>query len=291
MGDSATSSTAQQARIDALMAEASSEAVLRRVLQFIALFLLVALIVVTYRETEFAPGQLFDGIHNMGRVLAGFLHPDWSLMKPGGAGFPEGLVPHYALQTLAIAILGTALGAVVAIPLSFVAAGNLMRRNALGSAVYFVVRTLMSMIRAIPTIFWGILFVTSVGLGPFPGVLAVMIFSVGLMSKLFSEAIEAIDSGQVEALTATGANPIQVLVNGVGPQVLPYLVAHLLYSFEVNVHSATILGLIGAGGIGFLFSQYIEQFLYRQEAMVLIVVVLMTMLIDYTSATIRRRII
>jgi len=185
----------------------------------------------------------------------------------------------------------TALGAVVAIPLSFVAAGNLMRRNPIGSAVYFLVRTLMSMIRAIPTIFWGILFVTSVGLGPFPGVLAVMIFSVGLMSKLFSEAIEAIDWGQVEALTATGANPIQVLVNGVGPQVLPYLVAHLLYSFEVNVHSATILGLIGAGGIGFLFSQYIEQFLYRQEAMVLIVVVLMTMAIDYTSATIRRRII
>ncbi len=291
MGDSATSSAAQQARIDSLMAEASSEAVLRRVLQFAALFVLVALLVATYRETEFAPGLLVNGIHNMGRVLAGFQHPDWSLVRPGGFGFPEGLLPHYALQTLATAVLGTFLGAIVAIPLSFVAAANLMRRNPLGSAVYFVVRTLMSMIRAIPTIFWGLLFVTSVGLGPFPGVLAVMIFSIGLLSKLFSEAIEAIDPGQVEALTATGANPIQVLANGVAPQVLPYLVAHLLYTFEVNVHSATILGLIGAGGIGFLFSQYIEQLLYPQEAMVLIVVVLMTMVIDYSSAAIRRRII
>ena len=171
------------------------------------------------------------------------------------------------------------------------AAGNLMRRNPLGSAIYFLVRTLMSVIRAVPTLFWGILFVTSIGLGAFPGVMAVSLFSVGLMSKLFSEAIEAIDWGQVEALTATGANPVQVLMHGVGPQVLPYMIAHLLYTFEVNVHSATILGIIGGGGIGFLFLQYIEQFQYQQEAMVIIVVIAMTMAIDYSSATIRRRII
>jgi phosphonate transport system permease protein len=150
---------------------------------------------------------------------------------------------------------------------------------------------LMSVIRSVPTIFWGILLVTSVGVGPFPGTLAVTIFSVGLMSKLFSEAIEAIDLGQVEALTATGASQVQVLLHSVMPQVLPYLIANLLYTFEVNVHSATILGIVGGGGIGFLFLQYIEQFLYSQEAMVLIVVILVTMAIDYTSATIRRRII
>ncbi len=251
----------------------------------------VVVLLLTYRKTEFDPGQVLSGAHNMGRVLAGFTHPDLSIVRPGSGRFAEGLVPHYMLETLATAILGTAIGAAVAVPVSFLAAGNLMRRNPAGSAVYFVTRTLMSMIRAIPTIFWGILFVTSVGLGPFPGVLAVAIFSVGLTSKLFSEAIEAIDVGQVEALTAVGAGPVQVLLHGVLPQVVPYLVAHLLYTFEVNVHSATILGLIGAGGVGFLFSQYIEQFLYSQEAMVLIVVILVTMAIDYSSATIRRRLI
>lgn len=248
-------------------------------------------VVVTYRATEIDPGGFLQRAPNMLRILAGFQHPDLSLVMPGGGGFREGLLPHFALQTLATAVMGTTIGSVVAIPLSFIAASNLMRRNPAGTAVYFVTRTVMSVIRAIPTLFWGILFVTSVGLGPFPGVLAVSLFSVGLMSKLFSEAIEAIDEGQVEALTATGANPIQVLVNGVGPQVLPYMIAHLLYTFEVNVHSATILGLIGAGGIGFLFSQYIEQFQYQQEAMVIIVVVAMTMAIDYSSAAIRRRII
>lgn len=278
-------------RMEELMAEAArrTRAERGRNLTIGVLFLLV--VAGTYRQTEFDLGGLVTRMPNMARILSGFTHPDFSIVQFGSSGFAEGLLPHFAIETLAIAVLGTTIGAVVAIPLSFIAAGNLMRRNPLGSAVYFMTRALMSVIRAVPTLFWGILFVTSVGLGAFPGVLAVSLFSIGLMSKLFSEAIEAIDPGQVEALTATGANPLQVLVNGVGPQVLPYMVAHLLYTFEVNVHSATILGTIGAGGIGFLFLQYIEQFQYPQEAMVIIVVVAMTMVIDYSSAAIRRRII
>lgn len=296
MAGSATNSTPDsagpgQARLDALMVEAAARVRAERARNLALGIVILVLVVVTYRATEFAPGDLIGRLPNMGRILAGFLHPDLSIIRPGSAGFSEGLIPHYMIQTLAIAVLGTTLGTLVAVPLSFLAAGNLMRRNPVGSGVYFLTRTLMSAIRAVPTIFWGILFVTSVGLGPFPGVLAVSIFSVGLLSKLFSEAIEAIDVGQVEALTATGAGSVQVLMHGVMPQVLPYLVAHLLYTFEVNVHSATILGLIGAGGIGFLFSQYIEQFQYAQEAMVLIVVILVTMAIDYSSASIRRRII
>jgi phosphonate transport system permease protein len=284
--------------LDRLMAEAARQVRVERARNLVIGLLFLGVVVATYRSTEFSFGDLITKSSNMLRILTGFTRPDFSLVVPGAAGtFTEfgflkvGLIPHFALETLATAILGTALGSVVAIPLSFVAAGNLMRRNPLGTAIYFVVRTLMSVIRAVPTLFWGILFVTSIGLGAFPGVLAVSIFSIGLMSKLFSEAIEAIDWGQVEALTATGANPVQVLLHGVGPQVLPYMIAHLLYTFEVNVHSATILGIIGGGGIGFLFLQYIEQFQYPQEAMVIIVVIAMTMAIDYSSATIRRRII
>ena len=278
-------------RMEALMAEAARRTRLERTRNLSIAVVFLVVVAATYRQTEFDLGGLVTRAPNMGRILSGFTHPDFSIVRPGSSGFAEGLLPHFAIETLAIAVLGTTIGAVIAIPLSFIAAGNLMRRNPVGTAIYFLTRALMSIIRAIPTLFWGILFVTSVGLGAFPGVLAVSLFSIGLMSKLFSEAIEAIDPGQVEALTATGANPLQVLVHGVGPQVLPYMVAHLLYTFEVNVHSATILGTIGAGGIGFLFLQYIEQFQYPQEAMVIIVVVAMTMVIDYSSAAIRRRII
>ena len=288
MDASATSSTP---RMDALMAEAGRRARIERARNLAIGVVFAVLVVITSRATEFAPGQLLGKAPEMTRILSGFLRPDLSIVRPGSGGFAVGLIPHFMLETLAIAVLGTTLGAVVAIPLSFVAAGNLMRRNPVGSAIYFATRALMSVIRAVPTIFWGIIFVTAVGLGPFNGVLAVMIFSIGLMSKLFSEAIEAIDVGQVEALTATGASPLQTLLHGVMPQVLPYLIAHVLYAFEVNVHSATILGIIGAGGIGFLFLQYIDQFQYPQEAMVLIVVILVTMAIDYSSAAIRRRII
>jgi len=286
--------------LDRLMAETAQRARVERIRNLLIGAGFLALVASTYKATEFSLGDLIGKSPNMARILAGFTHPDWTLVVAapdspfyefGPLHVHVGLIPHFALETLEVAILGTTLGALVAIPLSFVAAGNLMRRNPLGSAIYFLVRTLMSVIRAVPTLFWGILFVTSIGLGAFPGVMAVSLFSVGLMSKLFSEAIEAIDWGQVEALTATGANPVQVLMHGVGPQVLPYMIAHLLYTFEVNVHSATILGIIGGGGIGFLFLQYIEQFQYQQEAMVIIVVIAMTMAIDYSSATIRRRII
>ncbi len=282
------------------MAETARQAWVERGRNLLIGLLFLALAAATYRSTEFSFGDVITKSPNMLRILSGFTHPDFSLVQPtsdspfyefGPLNVHVGLIPHFVLETLAEAVLGTTLGAVVAIPLSFVAAGNLMRRNPLGTLIYFLVRALMSVIRAVPTLFWGILFVTSIGLGAFPGVLAISLFSLGLMSKLFSEAIEAIDWGQVEALTATGANPVQVLVHGVGPQVLPYMIAHLLYTFEVNVHSATIVGIVGGGGVGFLFLQYIEQFQYAQEAMVIIVVVLMTLAIDYPPAPIRRRII
>jgi phosphonate transport system permease protein len=286
-----SASTDRRPDVDRLMRELDHRSRVERIRNVGIALAFVAVVYVTGRETEFSLGDLVRGLANTGRFADGFLHPHLDLLRPGSDGFAEGVIAHFVLQTLGIAVLGTAIGAVVAIPLSFVAARNLMRRNAVGSALYFVVRALMSVIRAIPTLFWGILFVASVSIGPFPGVLAVTLFSIGLMSKLFSEAIEAVDWGPIDALTATGATPLQVVVNAVLPQVTPYLVAHLLYTFEVNVHSATILGAVGAGGIGFLLIQYIEEFHYQDTAMVLLVAIAMTMVIDYSSAAIRRRII
>ncbi len=244
----------------------------------------VALVIVaiTYRKTEFDPAQLILHADNIGRVFLGFSHPDLAEFRP---------VADKALETIYIAVLGTFLGTVIAVPLSFLGARNLMRRSTAGTVAYFAVRFLMSIIRSVPTLFWGILWVIVVGIGPFPGVLAVTTFTVGLISKLFSEAIEAVDWGQVDALTATGANPVQVVVHGVIPQVTPYMIANILYSFEVNVHSSTILGAIGAGGLGLLFIEYMGLFEYPKMAMLLIVVIAVTSTIDYSSAAIRRRII
>ena len=237
----------------------------------------------TWVKTEVDPWLLITKSDNLGRVLGGFAHPDFkSLWDP---------ILLKTFETLYIAILGTTVGSIIAVPLSFFAARNLMRRNPLGSAVYFAVRFLMSIIRSTPSLVWAIIWVIVVGIGPFPGVLAITTFSVGLISKLFSEAIEAIDWGQVEALTATGASPLQVVRHGVVPQVMPYMIANVLYTFEVNVHSSAILGTIGAGGLGLLFTEYIGLFEYPKMAMLLIVVIAMTSAIDYTSAALRRRII
>lgn len=245
--------------------------------------LLLIVIAFTWNKTNFDLGALLSHTDNMARVLRGFTHPDFrALVDP---------ILTKTLETIYIAILGTALGTLIAVPISFVAARNLMRRNAIGTVVYFVVRFLLSIIRAVPTLVWAILWVVAIGIGPFPGVLALTTFSVGLIAKLFSEAIEAIDWGQVDALTATGANPLQVVAFGVLPQVTPYMVAHVLYTFEVNIHSSTILGVVGAGGLGLILEQYVGLFLYPDLAMWIIVVVIMTSIIDYSSAAIRRRIV
>ncbi len=287
----AASASTERTRLDQLMVEAQRAGRVERMRNLALAVAFLVLVAYTSRATEVSATSLIKGATNMGRVLAGFLHPDVAILQFGSSGYPEGLLLHFVLETLSIAILGTIIGAVIAIPMSFLAARNLMRRGALGTGIYFMVRTAMSIIRSVPTLFWGLLFVTSVSIGPFPGVLAVSVFTFGLMSKLFSEAIEAVDWGQVEALTATGASGLQVVIHGVLPQVVPYLIAHLLYAFEVNVHSSTVLGVVGAGGIGLLFFQYINQLLYEDEAMLLIVVIAMTMTIDYSSAAIRRRII
>ncbi len=282
MAASDTTKPARRRTLDELMAESARMTRVQRGRNLIVAAVFIAIVAFTYRKTEFDAGALILHADNMGRVLNGFSRPETKQLP---------IIIKLTLETLYIAVLGTTIGAVLAVPLSFFGARNLMRRNPVGTGVYFAVRFLMAIIRSIPTLFWGILWVIVVGIGPFPGVLATATFSVGLISKLFSEAIEATDWGPVEALTATGANPVQVVVHGVIPQVMPYMIANILYSFEVNVHSSTILGVVGAGGIGLLLQEYIGLFEYPKLAMLLIVVIVLTSTIDYSSAAIRRRII
>lgn len=255
---------------------------LRPVLWLAGLFLAGVLLRRILLDTGFNLVELATGLPMMWRIADGIFNPDWTVL-------PQLL--RYTRETIEMSILGTLLGAVLAVPISFLGARNLMARHPLTKYLYYVVRFSMSMVRTIPTLFWGLLFVTAVGIGQFPGVLAITVFSAGLLAKLYSEAIEAIDWGQIEAVTATGANPFQVLVFAILPQFFPYFVSHTLYSWEVNVHSATILGMVGAGGLGFVVMEFIQQFMYRQTGMALLVTLVMTLCIDYGSAYIRARII
>jgi phosphonate transport system permease protein len=243
----------------------------------------LAVVAWTWNRTGFDVGALIAHTANIQRVLGGFAHPDTSqLVDP---------ILRLTLETIYIAVLGTTLGAAIAIPVSFLGARNLMRGNALGTLIYVVVRFVLNIVRSVPTLVWGIVWVIAIGIGPFPGVLAIATFSVGLIAKLFSEAIEAIDWGQVDALTATGASPLQVVFHAVVPQVTPFMVSHVLYTFEVNIHSSTILGTVGAGGLGLVLTQYVGLFMYSDLAMWIIVTTAMTTIIDYSSGAIRRRLI
>jgi phosphonate transport system permease protein len=215
------------------------------------------------------------------KLASGLFHPDWSIY---------GLVIRQAWVSLEMALLGTLVGASVATPLSFFAARNLMGRNPATRPVYYVMRFLLSCCRAIPTLIWGLIAV-SFALSHFPGIVALGIFSFALLSKLFSEAIEAIDWGQIEAVTATGANPLQVIIFAVIPQVVPYFISHTLYALEVNIHSAVVLGLIGAGGLGLIINEFVEQLAWDKASTVLIITIAMTLTIDYSSAYIRSQLL
>lgn len=263
-------------------AEAERGPRIRLLLWLLGLILAGMLIRQVMIDTGFNLGELVTGLPMMWRIADGIFNPDWSVL-------PQ--LVRYTRETIEMSILGTILGALLAIPISFLGARNLMGRRPVTRALYYAIRFSMSMVRTIPTLFWGLLFVTAVGIGQFPGVLAITVFSAGLLSKLYSEAVEAIDWGQIEAVTATGANPFQVLIFAILPQFFPYFVSHTLYSWEVNVHSATILGMVGAGGLGFVVMEFIQQFMYRQTGMALLLTLVMTLVIDYSSAYIRSRII
>jgi len=241
--------------------------------------LLLALLV---EQTEVSLLAFLHGMPSIKDFVHGLLHPRWELLAEA--------VGVYARQTVEIALLGTALGTVIALPVSVICARNLTSHHPAMKALYLVSRSIMVVVRAVPTFLLGLIFVALVGLGPFPGVLAITVFSVGVMVKLFSESIEAIDPGPLEAVRACGGNWGNVVRFGVLPQAAPALIAQLLYCAEINVHSATVLGLIGAEGIGLPIHEYLSALAYDSAAVFILVTILMTIVIDYGSAYLRARI-
>lgn len=190
------------------------------------------------------------------------------------------------LVTVEIALLGTAVAAGLALPLGFLSA-----RNVAPPGVFYPARTVLNFFRSVDTLVYALIFVAAVGLGPFPGVLAVVAYTTTSLAKLYSEAIEGIDPGPVDAVTATGATRLQVLRFGVLPQVLPLFLSYVLYRLESNIRAATVLGFVGAGGIGFYLQTYLRLIDYPAASTVLLVTVAMVMVIDAISSRLRDRLV
>lgn len=221
--------------------------------------------------------ELGNGLPQIGDFLGRSVPPDFSIL-------PSLVRP--AIETLQIAIWGTLLGIIFAIPFAFLAASNLNSIRWL----YIATRQVLNVIRSINELILALIFVSAVGLGPFPGVLALALHGVGMLGKFFADSIEEIDHGPIEALQATGARPIQVIVFGVLPQVITAWIAVMLYRFEVNLRSATVLGMVGAGGLGFELVSSLKLFKYQETAMCILVITAMVVVADLISSRLRHAI-
>lgn len=194
-------------------------------------------------------------------------------------------------ETIALAFISTVMGVVFAVPLSFLAARNLMEANPLTRAVYYVMRSILNVVRSIETLMWAIIFAVWVGLGPFAGSLALWLHTVAALGKLYSEAIESIDPGPIEAIRATGANWPQMVVYAVFPQILPTFTSFTLFRWDINVRLSTVIGLVSDAGLGFLVIQWIRLNRFSSMATAIIAIVLVVASLDYISSWVRQRII
>lgn len=194
-------------------------------------------------------------------------------------------------ETIYLAFIGTALSLIFALPLSFLGARNLMSGNAFCRAVYGLVRVMFSVLRSVEVLIIAVIAVAAVGIGPFAGVLALAIHGIGALGKLYSEAIESIEHGPIEAIKSTGANDLQTVVYAVVPQVVPQFIAFTLYRWDINVRMATVIGLVGGGGIGYQLIQYMNLLQWRQAATAIWLIAGVVMLMDYASAIIREKIV
>lgn len=230
-----------------------------------------------WRGAEIRPLDLIRDSANIGTYASDFFPPDFRDWRIYGKEM---------LVTVHIAIWGTVLALIAAVP-----AGLLCASNVAPVWVHQPMRRLMDACRAINEMVFAMLFIVAVGLGPFAGVLALAIHTTGTLAKLFSESVEAIDPRPVEGIRATGAHRLVEVIHGVIPQVLPLWLSFTLYRFESNVRSASVVGMVGAGGIGVVLYEVIRSFQYGQTAAVLLILVVTVSLIDLVSAKVRQRFI
>ncbi len=227
-----------------------------------------------WNGAEIRPLGLINDSQNMATYAKDFFPPDFKDWK---------LYVKEMLVTIQIAIWGTLLAIVFAVPFGLLSSSNIVK-----PWVNQPVRRLMDAFRAINEMVFALLFIVAVGLGPFAGVMALFVHTTGTLAKLFSEAVEAVDRRPVEGIRVTGSHPIAEIIFGIIPQVLPLWVSYILYRFESNVRSASVVGMVGAGGIGVVLFEVIRGFEYQQTCAVLIILVVSVSIIDVISSYLRR---
>jgi phosphonate transport system permease protein len=225
---------------------------------------------------EFNFAKLGEGAANMGEFLTRLFPPTWDKVD---------VIVDQLVETLQMAVVGTALGAVLSLLMAFGASSNIAPRW-----LYYPTRWTMNVIRSLPDLVFALMFVSAVGLGPFAGILAMTVGSVGSIGKVFAEAMESVDTGPVTAMQAVGASRRQVVQYGILPQAGPLLVSYTLLLFEGNVRGATILGMVGAGGIGLELTTAMKMYDYGHLSAIVICIIVLVTAIDQASAVIRRKI-
>ncbi|UAC48430.1 phosphonate ABC transporter, permease protein PhnE [Bacillus aquiflavi] len=229
-------------------------------------------------QTESSFKELWAGLPNMWDLLVEMFPPDWGYFSN---------IKDALLETIRMAVLGTTFGAILAIPISLLSAGNIVKIPFL----YQTARFILNLIRTIPDLLLAAIFVAIFGIGPFAGMLALTFFSLGIIAKLTFESIESIDPGPLEAMTASGANKIQWIHFGVIPQVTPHFISYVLYTFEVNIRAAAILGYVGAGGIGQYYEKTLGFLQYDRTNAIIIYTLVVILIIDYISTKLREKLV
>ena len=248
-----------------------------RALPFLGVLLFLVILGQAAIVVQARPQDLITGAHGMADFLRRSFPPDFSRI---GDTFQP------ALETLDIALFGTTCAVIMALPLAVLAARNTTPAR----PFYALARGIIALCRSVPDLVWALLFVTAVGLGPFPGALAVSVHSVGMLGRLFSEVVEDMDMGTVEALTMSGASRLQVFSHAVVPSVLPSLLGIALYRLDENIRSSLVLGFVGAGGLGFQLLTAMNLFQYRTVSLLLLVTFVIVMAAERMSAFLRARI-
>ena len=228
--------------------------------------------------TDVSIGNLLAGMPAFFDLMGRMLPPDLSILDR----LAEPMV-----ETLEMALIGTTVPIFLALPLAFLCAVNTSPHP----LVSIVVRTLIGALRTVPELIWAMVLVTAVGLGPFPGVIALCLHTIGGLGKFYYEAIEATDPGVMEAMQAAGASGFKVIWFGIMPNVLPVMMSSTLFYWEYNNRASTVLGLVGAGGIGLALTHALQDFRYQEVTTCLVLIVLILVVIDRFSAFLRARII
>lgn len=245
---------------------------------FFFLLISIVLTVMASHAVEFSWERLRDGTPYMLDFLSRMWPPDQSVLS---------ITLTETLLTVQLAWVSTVIAAILSIPIAFLAASTM----GIPSWVRSVTLLILGADRALDALILALFFVSAVGLGPFPGVLALAIHSVGMLAKLFADTIESVDTKPIEALRSVGASKILIMRWAIIPQVIPHWISLFLFRFELNVRAAMILGLVGAGGIGFILNQYMRTFQYHKVTTALLVILVVVLSIDFVSQKLRRRLI